>query len=91
MVYTVEPVNVNDPNTKIHIGEKISRENIVLDQQATSSELMNEIHRARERDSRHGRIIIFGRISGIIGGRESQLIEATADGKFVAETMSQKV
>ena len=90
MVYTVEPVNVNDPNTKIHIGEKISRENIVLDQQATSSELMNEIHRARERDSRHGRIIIFGRISGIIGGWESQLIEATADGKFVAETMSQK-
>ena len=90
MVYTVEPVNVNDPNTKIHIGEKIGRENIVLDQQATSSELMNEIHRIGERDSRHGHVIIFGRISGIIGGWESQLIQATSDGKFIAQTLSQK-
>ena len=77
-------------NTKIHIGEKIGRENIVLDQQATSSELMNEIHRIGERDSRHGHVIIFGRISGIIGGWESQLIQATSDGKFIAQTLSQK-
>ena len=46
MVYTVEPVNVNDPNTKIHIGEKIGRENIVLDRQATSNELINELRHA---------------------------------------------
>ena len=59
MVYTVEPVNVNDPNTKIHIGEKIGRENIVLDRQATSNELINELRHARERDSRHGRTLFL--------------------------------
>ena len=89
-MYKVEPVNDNDPNAKVHVGEKISREDIVVDEVAKTSELYDVIQNIGRKGSRQGHVIIFGRISGIVGGWDSILISPTNDGRFTAQTESLK-
>jgi hypothetical protein len=86
--YLVRPRDNNDPSARI---SEFDLSDLVLDTPASEEDLNSVFQHSDDNPIRGtSRILIFGRISDVIGGWESKIIGRANDGRFIAEVWTPK-